>query len=426
MGNKIFLSYQEVLEKIEGQENHLLIANGFNRGLGVNTGYKAIFQKMVENHHSVYNDSIKMIEECDYDLELFIKILQSDIKPKNKFLRKYINNKIKLDFMQATHEIVKSEIKKVYAKNNEGIYLLFKQLTNFFTLNYDSFLYLLLLKYKPIKNESMNSIAFEPNLKFIAKELDERHSDIYCEIKTARDNGKLRISFGNEREMLEKDFNKLNKNHFLTEVKEYSKSNGKEWKHKDIKMVVNRIIDEENEERGEGILDRIDDGSRQCSLFGTKNDFIFENTESQNLFFLHGAFHIYKDGNRIKKITQQSDKALYDRLEEVLNTEEKEVVCVFQPENKIDVIKNNKYLKRCLQKLSQITGNLVIVGSSLAENDNHIFKQISESKIDTIYISTLKEHKAKMLETAKASFPTKEIYLFEAETISYEMSTGTQ
>ena len=33
-------------------------------------------------------------------------------------------------------------------KKNEGIYLLLREFTNYFTLNYDSFLYMLLLKYK--------------------------------------------------------------------------------------------------------------------------------------------------------------------------------------------------------------------------------------------------------------------------------------
>lgn len=34
------LTYQDVLKEIKNKENHLLLANGFNYGLGVYTGYK--------------------------------------------------------------------------------------------------------------------------------------------------------------------------------------------------------------------------------------------------------------------------------------------------------------------------------------------------------------------------------------------------
>ena len=40
------LTYTEVLERIQNTQNHLLLGNGFNRGLGVNTSYSNIFQKM--------------------------------------------------------------------------------------------------------------------------------------------------------------------------------------------------------------------------------------------------------------------------------------------------------------------------------------------------------------------------------------------
>lgn len=173
------------------------------------------------------------------------------------------------------------------------------------------------------------------------------------------------------------------------------------------------------EEKSNEILSKIDDGSRQLTLFG-KTEFVYDvKSDTQNLFFLHGAFHIYKDGKSFKKITQQSDKALYDKLEEVLNNEEQEVVCVFQHNNKTDVINDNAYLKHCFDKLAQISGNLVIIGSSLADNDNHIFEQINNSQVDTLYISAFGD-KEKIMTLAKNKFSHKKIYLFDAETISYE------
>jgi hypothetical protein len=416
---KSILNYKEVLEKIENKENHLLIGNGFNSGLGINTGYRSIFQKMIENNREVYKDAMKMVEECGFDLEKFIGKLEADINSQNVFLKKYVRNKIKFDFMQSTHEIVKSEIKNIYAEKNEGIFLLLKNFTNYFSLNYDSFLYLLLLKYKPKISDEKNAIVLHPSIKFIEEDLGDRQTNIYSEIKNARKNGKLEINFGNESNLLKKPFNKLTKIHFSTEVKEYSKANHKGWRTKDINRVVKSIFEEE---KRNNLLNKVDDGSRQLNLFGNEAEFIYDvNSKTQNLFFLHGAFHIFKDGLRFKKITQQSDKALYDKLEEVLNNESQEVVCVFQHEDKTDVINNNEYLQNSLKKLGEIFGNMVIIGSSLADNDNHIYEQINNSGIGTIYISTLLKTKEENLKLAKEKFPSKNIYLFDAETISYEL-----
>lgn len=136
---------------------------------------------------------------------------------------------------------------------------------------------------------------------------------------------------------------------------------------------------------------------------------------------MHGAFHIIKDGKKIKKITQSTDKALYEKLEEILNDDNKDIVCVFQSENKLESIQSNAYLSHCYKKLAELSGNLVIIGSSLDDNDDHIFNQINNSQIKKVFISTLKINEDKNRERARTKFPEKEIYLFDANTISYEM-----
>ncbi len=417
METNTILTYKEVLEKIKNQSNHLLIANGFNYGLGVKTGYRDIFKKMTKNNKYIYKDAIEIIENCGFDLEYFIGKLEEDINQENGFLKKYVSNKVKLDFMQATHEIVKAEIKNIYTEKNDGIFILLKEFTNYFTLNYDSLLYLLLLKYKPIENEKKNAIVLQSSLKFIEEDLDVQLNNIYTEIKQARTNGTLKLNLGSDANSLEKDCKMLTKTHFVSEIKEYSKSFKKGWQTKDIERVVKIIF---QEEKGYELLNKIDDGSKQLTLFDN-TEFVFDvNSSTQNLFFLHGAFHIYKDGGHFKKITQQSEKALYEKLEEVLNNEEQEIVCVFQHKEKAAVIYENEYLNHCFDKLGQISGNLVIIGSSLADNDDHIFGKINDSPIDNIYISAFGD-KEKMLDTARSKFPNKNVMLFDAETISYEL-----
>ena len=150
MDNLQLFTYEQVLAEINNDVNHLLIANGFNYGLGVKTGYKDILNEMIESKSSLYKDAKLYFEQANYDLEHFLKTMTDTIAADNGFLKKYVYNKIKLDFMQALHSIVKSQIKHVYAEQNEGIYILLSQFDNYFTLNYDSFLYLLLLSIEKI------------------------------------------------------------------------------------------------------------------------------------------------------------------------------------------------------------------------------------------------------------------------------------
>lgn len=299
-------------------------------------------------------------------------------------------------------------------KKEMKVYILLSKFTNYFTLNYDSFLYMLLLKYKEVDSQN-NVIAFEPTLEFVGNDLDKRQNNIYSEIKNARQSGELEITISGS-EKAKKEMSFLTKTQFATAIRIYNKNNEKGWREKDIDKVVNKILEEEKRNL---VLNRVDDGSRQLLLFG--DDFIFDNnSQTQNLFFLHGAFHIYQDGKYTKKITQDSDHALYEKLEELLNTEGKEVVCIFESTGKLELIQQNAYLRHCYEKLEKLAGNVVIIGSSLADNDTHIFNQINNSQVSKVYISSMPKEKEKNYQIAKKKLPNKEIYLFDAETISYE------
>ena len=64
---------------------------------------------------------------------------------------------------------------------------------------------------------------------------------------------------------------------------------------------------------------------------------------------------------------------------------------------------------------------MAIIGCSLSENDNHIYQQINNSKIDKLYISSRESSKEPDYKKAKKLFNDKEIILFDRETISYEL-----
>ena len=62
---------------------------------------------------------------------------------------------------------------------------------------------------------------------------------------------------------------------------------------------------------------------------------------------------------------------------------------------------------------------MVILGSSLAENDSHIFKKIDDSKVQKIFIASSEKGKEEDLEKAENFFSGKAIDLFDRDTISY-------
>ncbi len=149
------LNYKEILLKFNNSEKplHLFLANGFNHSLGVNTSYKAIFERMKKNN--ILYEELQIGE--DYDLEHIIGVLKDQIRDSSQFkffLEKLINDKVKVDFMKSAFEIAKEGIKDIYQDKNFGVGVLFENFTNFFSINFDPFLYLLLMKYKDSNKDS--------------------------------------------------------------------------------------------------------------------------------------------------------------------------------------------------------------------------------------------------------------------------------
>jgi len=411
------LTYQELLEILQDQESHLLIWNGFNNSLWIRTGYSEIFERMISDQRSIYEDARDMITECENDLEAFIWILTKDID-ENDFLKKYVSNKVKYDFMKATHQIVKNGVRNVYNDENEGIYLLLKNFKNYFTLNFDSFLYLLLLKYKWPEKDT--TIAFQQTFKFIEEDTNEKFNNtIYTEVKNARNNGTLDISIW--KDSISAPLKELTKTHFTKAIMTYAKKHSKNWEEKDIKDVVDHIW---SEEKSKNIIEDIDDWIKpQTAIDGLEytKEYVYDTeTETQNLFFLHGAFHLYHEGEEVKKITQTDNEALYDRLEDILNDWERDILCVFRSENKLEEINKNTYLRNALDKLTTLSGCLVIIGFWLSDNDQHIIDQINNSNLDTIYIASRSKDHADTYKKIKKIFWNKNVILFDRDTITYE------
>lgn len=409
MKNKL-LTYEEVLLELHDSKNpnNLLLGNGFNLSLGVNTSYKNIFEVMKNN-----NKDYSIIQSKRLDLEEFIgeckKNIIKDNQPYTDFLTTFLHNKIKLDFMKAVTEIVTKEIKTIYQEKNEELYLLFKNFDNFFTLNYDPFLYQLLMKYKTsdeqkygllFNNSSKGKeILFNKDSKILLKEIEEGYK-----------NGTVTIIIDNKPVIL--NLNKLSKTNFTNEIKTYYKDR---TTLKELKKIIDLVWIKKEEENSK-CLKNLNDGFG--NLFG--KELVYSAPNTQNLFFIHGAFHIHQSNNHIKKITQQTDKALYNRIEEIIENGNENIICIFDNNNKEIEINKNEYLKKGLNKLENLEGSVLLIGSSLADNDSHIFCRINNSNVDKIYIACSEDNSNETFRSATKFFPNKTIVLFDQFTISYK------
>ena len=205
------------------------------------------------------------------------------------------------------------------------------------------------------------------------------------------------------------DLKNMKKSDFSREIQNYLKDS---YPKKQIQRVVNKIWDEINKKNGK-YIENLDDG---FGLFG--KELVYLHPETQNLFFLHGAFHIYKKGKSIYKITQQSEKSLYHRIEEIVENSEENILCIFSDTNKMQEINQEEYFLNGINRLGEIKGNIVIIGCSFSDNDNHIFNQIKNSGIETIYVAAFKTEMEK-ISLIKKLFSNKKIVFFDIETITY-------
>lgn len=148
---------------------------------------------------------------------------------------------------------------------------------------------------------------------------------------------------------------------------------------------------------------------------------------SANIFYLHGALHLRKDYyGGTYKINYSPDTALLSRTHHDLRNSIYPLI-VFEgsdPSKRIK-IQNDKYLSMCMSRLCNIQGSIFTYGFSFSDNDGHIARAISCSKISNIYIGIYADHGddqrvTNEIQKAIISFKNKEknVYLFSTKNLT--------
>ncbi|EAH7993276.1 DUF4917 family protein, partial [Campylobacter jejuni] len=122
-----------------------------------------------------------------------------------------------------------------------------------------------------------------------------------------------------------------------------------------------------------------------------------ESKKDITCFYLHGALHIFDNGNKIiKKTYSRTKKPLKEQITEELNNNRYPVfVSEGTSEQKKAKIIHNAYLNHCYKSLSYIDGDLIVFGTMLKSNDEHIQDAILKSKVKNIYFGASSLEKGK-------------------------------
>ena len=153
-----------------------------------------------------------------------------------------------------------------------------------------------------------------------------------------------------------------------------------------------------------------------------------EKTDGQNIFYLHGALHIFDGGSAIKKYTWvNTGIPLIDQIRDAMqNGLYPLFVAEGQSSQKLARIKHNEFLGRAYRSFAKIGGGLYVYGHSMAENDEHIIKMIEKNKVSHLFIglygdpnSEGSQHIIERAYKIKAARPAKrplEVSFFDAAT----------
>lgn len=120
----------------------------------------------------------------------------------------------------------------------------------------------------------------------------------------------------------------------------------------------------------------------------------FHGTNSQSVFFLHGALHLYERGPQLAKMCWEraGNNPLMDQIRSALD-EDRYPLFVSEGTSafKMKRINRNAYLSKSLRSFFGCCGTknaaIFIVGHSLASSDDHILKRIKKGKIGRLYVS---------------------------------------
>jgi hypothetical protein len=108
----------------------------------------------------------------------------------------------------------------------------------------------------------------------------------------------------------------------------------------------------------------------------------------QNIFYLHGALHLFDAGATLQKMTySNTGEPLVEQIRRALNKGFfPAIVSEGTSAEKVTKIMHSAYLGRGLRSFGNVTGSLFTFGFAMSENDEHWLKRIGKGKIGLLAV----------------------------------------
>lgn len=123
-----------------------------------------------------------------------------------------------------------------------------------------------------------------------------------------------------------------------------------------------------------------------------------KHSDSQNIFYLHGALMLFDEGTRVTKEIYDGEYLLRNIEQRIGKNQYPVFVTAGNATQKLKHITHNKYLNDCYDKLCKINGSIVTLGLSFGENDTHLIdalnrasKQPGPAQLWSVYIGIYSE-----------------------------------
>ena len=155
-----------------------------------------------------------------------------------------------------------------------------------------------------------------------------------------------------------------------------------------------------------------------------------KNSDSQSIFYVHGALHLFDTGIDVIKEEYTNEHVLLENVKARMERKEYPIfVTAGNGEEKLSHIRHNRYLAYCYDMLSTIEGSLVCFGFGFGPYDEHIIGAINKAAkkriddegkwhmLNSIYIGVYSEKGLKHIQSIQEKFKAP-VRLFDAKTVN--------
>lgn len=175
---------------------------------------------------------------------------------------------------------------------------------------------------------------------------------------------------------------------------------------------------------GQEILNPVEVGRGQQDVVWTELRW-GPNKNRQNVHHLHGALPLFDTGSEIEKEKYTAGHYLLSNINKRLDAGSYPVfVTAGGAEEKLRMIRHNRYLSSCYDQLCELDGSVISFGFGFGENDSHIIEALNKAahaecrkakQLRSVYIGVYSDTDRQYIESIEHKFHAK-LHTFDART----------